>query len=287
MIFLIGVVGSRKDTEALNEIIKEFFETELKLELSPSKHKVTHNSIKVRFLGYDIVVVRKEHNRRRNGMIWLSVPYEVMVNFIINNKYGKWWNNPKSGKDELKAIHRPELIHLDEYEIFLQYNWKLRGLYNYYSLAENVYKFNGFGYICLTSFMRTLAAKYKTSINKLCQNKNYMKRTKGTGYFGVTKEDKFYPFFIGPFERKIKNKEYSDIPPNVLKLTGRNSLIKRLESKECEFCGNTDGPFEVHHIKKLKDLKGKSNWEKLMIARKRKTLVLCVSCHHKLHAGKL
>lgn len=285
--FLIGIVGSRKDTEILNESVKDFFKSELKLELSPDKHKITHNSVKIRFLGYDIIVVRKDNNKRRNGMIWLSVPYDVMVKFIIDNRYGKWWNNPRSGKDELKAIHRPELIHLDEYEILLQYNWKLRGLYNYYSLAENVYKFNGFGYICLTSLMRTLAAKYKISINKLCRNKNYMQRIKGTEYFGVTKSGKFYPFFIGPFERKIQNKDFDDVLPNIYKLTGRNSLIKRLESKECEFCGNTEGPFEIHHVKKLKDLKGKFNWEKLMIARKRKTLVLCVSCHHKLHAGKL
>ena len=76
--------------------------------------------------------------------------------------------------------------------------------------------------------------------------------------------------------------------PNTYKVSGgRNSLIKRMEAHICEFCGNTDGPFEIHHVKKLKDLKGKSNWEKLMISRHRKTLVLCVSCHDKLHAGKL
>ena len=28
-------------------------------------------------------------------------------------------------------------------------------------------------------------------------------------------------------------------------------------------------------------------WEKLMIARQRKTLVLCVDCHHQLTKGKL
>ena len=46
-------------------------------------------------------------------------------------------------------------------------------------------------------------------------------------------------------------------------------------------------PNTNYHIKKLKDLKGKAPWEKLMIARKRKTMVLCIGCHHKLHAGKL
>ncbi|MEM5641056.1 hypothetical protein AAHB52_01065 [Bacillus toyonensis] len=44
---------------------------------------------------------------------------------------------------------------------------------------------------------------------------------------------------------------------------------------------------EVHHVRKLKDLKGKKKWEEFMIARRRKTLVLCKDCHVKLHAGKM
>lgn len=39
---------------------------------------------------------------------------------------------------------------------------------------------------------------------------------------------------------------------------------------------------------KLSDIKdGTQKWKRLMIARKRKTLVLCVECHDLLHAGKL
>ena len=44
---------------------------------------------------------------------------------------------------------------------------------------------------------------------------------------------------------------------------------------------------EVHHVRKLKDLRGKQEWERQMIRRHRKTMVLCIGCHHKLHAGKL
>lgn len=43
---------------------------------------------------------------------------------------------------------------------------------------------------------------------------------------------------------------------------------------------------EVHHIRKLKDLKKKKNLkylERIMIERNRKTLVLCYDCHHKHH----
>ena len=44
---------------------------------------------------------------------------------------------------------------------------------------------------------------------------------------------------------------------------------------------------EVHHIRKLKDLKEKAIWEKYMIALRRKTLVLCRPCHVKLHTGRI
>ncbi len=67
---------------------------------------------------------------------------------------------------------------------------------------------------------------------------------------------------------------------------GRTSLEERLLADKCEYCGKEE-QCEVHHVRKLKDLKGKKKWEEFMIARRRKTLVLCKDCHVKLHAGKM
>ena len=65
-------------------------------------------------------------------------------------------------------------------------------------------------------------------------------------------------------------------------------LLRRMDANKCEYCEREGGYFEVHHVKKLADIKeGKQPWEKLMIARRRKTLVLCVGCHQKLTNGKL
>lgn len=59
-----------------------------------------------------------------------------------------------------------------------------------------------------------------------------------------------------------------------------NTLENRLKAHICELCGATDGKFyEVHHINKLKNLKGKKKWELAMIAKKRKTLIVCRKCH--------
>ena len=37
----------------------------------------------------------------------------------------------------------------------------------------------------------------------------------------------------------------------------------------------------------LKNLQGKESWERHMIARKRKTIAVCRSCHKKIHDGKI
>ncbi len=84
------------------------------------------------------------------------------------------------------------------------------------------------------------------------------------------------------------NKNYdTDYIPTTFMYRTSTELTQRLLANKCEWCGKTDEAMEVHHIKKLKDLQGKKIWEQVMIARRRKTMVLCVACHHKLHQGKL
>lgn len=78
-----------------------------------------------------------------------------------------------------------------------------------------------------------------------------------------------------------------DAIPNTVMYSSKTSLMDRLSARQCELCGRTDMDIEMHHVRKLKDLKGKSYWERFMIARNRKTLALCADCHKNLHNGKL
>jgi hypothetical protein len=67
----------------------------------------------------------------------------------------------------------------------------------------------------------------------------------------------------------------------------RNTFDKRLNADICELCGKTGaGKYEIHHIHKVKDLKGKELWERAMISKKRKTLVVCHQCHQNIHHPK-
>ena len=58
-------------------------------------------------------------------------------------------------------------MHKDAIAIVSQFNAEIRGLYNYYSMAENVSVLNNFAFIMKGSFLKTLAAKGNTSCNKI------------------------------------------------------------------------------------------------------------------------
>ena len=67
-------------------------------------------------------------------------------------------------------------------------------------------------------------------------------------------------------------------------------LIHRLLAGQRELCESTDR-LEVHHLRKLADLNrhdrpDKPAWVHLMAKRRRKTLVICRTCHEDIHAGR-
>ncbi len=65
-------------------------------------------------------------------------------------------------------------------------------------------------------------------------------------------------------------------------------MLRRLLAEKCEACGTEEAPFEVHHVRKLADVaKNITRWDRLMVERRRKTLVLCRPCHVDLHRGTL
>ena len=62
-------------------------------------------------------------------------------------------------------------------------------------------------------------------------------------------------------------------------------LISRLLADRCEICGHTDN-VQVHHIRKLADLTMSGNppeWARFMTSKRRKSLVVCGSCHDLIH----
>ena len=292
--FLIGVIGSKEDCIHIKEDIKNFMAEKLKLELSDEKTLITNARKHAKFLGYDIFVRKSNDTHRdKNGHLVRSLDHKIVLYLtteVMRKKlleYDAVKITVQNGKEVWKPKARPYMNNLDDLEIISQYNSEIMGFYNFYSIANNSPVIDQFYNIMEYSMYKTYAGKYRTSKKKIIE------KYKKNGIFGVlytTKKGKevIREFYDKGFKRKeLPNRYLDDRQPNTIAITGgRNGLIKRLQARVCELCGATDN-LEMHHVRKMKDLKGKSDWEVKMIARKRKTLAVCSVCHHKIHAGKL
>ena len=289
--FIIGVIGSKEDTQKIRNDIEEFLRRTLCIELSKEKTLITHTSKFAKFLGYHITITRDNaitktkkgvKKRQHNYKCKLYIPKDIWISKLkelgaLKFKKGGTWN----------PVQRPNLLYLSDLEILSTYNAEIRGFYNYYSLAYNTNIFNKFLYVMKFSLYKTFAGKYNSSISKMA------KRYKKNGVFCVTYDTKKGKrtsyFYHDKFPRKkVALKQAGiDTQPNVMMYKARTELVQRFLANKCEWCGSESDDMEVHHIKKIKDLKGKKMWEIRMIERRRKTMVLCHSCHVRLHAGKL
>ena len=292
--FLVGFVGPHKEAEEIKQELRTFLQRELKLTLSEEKTLITHAKTEAaKFLGYEVLAIQDDSKRpihemgidRRshNGHIGLSVPRKIIE--------GKCHNYMRNGK----AIHRPELLYLSDYDIVMVYQSQYRGIANYYQLAYNMCSLAKLKRCMEISLLKTLAAKHKMSVKKIAE------KYKAT----LTVRDKEYKVFQVKVPREGKeplvatwggiplvwdiNATLNEQPPKIY--TGyRTELVQRLLASICEICGSTR-EVEVHHIRAMKDLHEypgheKPLWVRRMIAMRRKTMPVCQKCHEDIHAGR-
>jgi group II intron reverse transcriptase/maturase len=290
--FLCAVIGTKAEAEELKTWLQDYLRDELHLELSAEKTLITHASKRVRFLGYDITrwhharIVRIHSKRgpitRRTGgyQLRLLLPQDKIAGFAkqygdISNWHGK---------------HRNDLLNLSEVEILLIYNEEVRGFLGYYALADNLTK-EAHRILWLTtgSLFRTIAAKRQSTVKQVAKSlkrgpRRYVMTIKPEG-----KPERTYELLASTrhLKKGVSTHQQLDRLPATMKYKSRTELGKRLCANQCEWCGTREGLMEVHHIRKLGNLSGKAPWERQMMQRRRKTMVLCVECHDELHAGRL
>ncbi len=291
--FLIGIIGTRSEAIAVKDRVTEFLQRELKLDVSEEKSGVVYASDGVRFLGYRVhtytgnrivkTVRYGRHTTARSvsARMQLQIPQDKLKKFCQSKGYGIY--------DTFQPLHRSALIHLSEAEIVQTYNAEMRGLANYYGLATNAKRdLNKLFGLWQGSLLKTLAAKRKSTVTKVAKSlrkgdKSVLLVTKGSESFA------FPIFSLKSMQGNPASFGDIDLHPSTWQFTLSNTeLIQRLAARKCEYCGTEEGPFEVHHIRKLTDVsKGKKLWQITMARRQRKTLVMCSLCHDKLHAGTL
>ena len=286
--FLIGVNGSHEDCEGIKRKLTEFISNTLRMELSAEKTLITHSNQYARFLGYDVRVRRDGTVRRRKDNVLQRVfSSRVELNIPLNDKIHQFLFSKgvvQQRKDGmLYPVHRYTLESLTDLEIVTVYNAELRGICNYYSMASNFRKLDYFAYLMEYSCLKTLAGKHKTTTSKI---KAMYKDGQGKWAIPYQTKDGLKRCYFAKF-RDCKDSKYSeDYIKNtaVIFANSRNSFENRLKAKCCELCGSTESDcYEIHHVHRIKDLKGKAWWEIAMIAKRRKTLVVCRECHYKIH----
>jgi len=290
--FILGIIGSKEDVLRIKEDIKSFLSESLALELSEEKTLITHTGKSAKFLGYEITVTRTNHQRRDvQGRLRRTYGKRVRLNVSMATlrdkllEYGAMEIKLRNGKEVWKPKCRSGLIFNDDLEILDRYNRETVGFCNYYLIANNCVVLHNFRYIMEYSMYKTFAGKYRSTVRKI--NKKYRRNKLFTVKYeqkGVIKSRTFYKT---SFKRRTTAFNGScDIEPYSIADVSRTNLTDRLKAEKCELCGAT-GKLIMHHVRNLKDLKGKESWKRLMSARKRKTIALCPSCHRLRHLGKV
>jgi hypothetical protein len=190
-----------------------------------------------------------------------------------------------------KPWHRSALQNLDDFDIIQTYGAEYRGIVCYYLLAQDVWRLNMLEWYAKTSMLKTLAAKYQSTVSKMAIR--YTAKTETPQGLRTCfeariqrhgKQDLVARFGGIPLVRKrdtvLIDRVSRPVPPP------RKELIRRLHAGRCELCGKT-GKVVIHQVRKLASL-GKSGpdqpiWAAKMTRKCRKTLVVCADCHDVVH----
>jgi group II intron reverse transcriptase/maturase len=294
--FLLGFVGPKAEAEDIKREIGNYLK-ELGLTLSEEKTFITHAySGRARFLGHDITVSLSNTKRTKfkngrkqrsvNGTVALLVPREVVLRY--KRKYCQ----------KGKPIHLGKLVNLSDYEIVATYGAQLRGLARYYMMATDVsIRIGDVYWYGMESLRKTLANKHR--LNKGQTYIRYIHRPDNNqerAHFRVTIERKDKPPLIAKCgELSLKAKILTYVNDDITKFEARwdktSELVNRLLKDECELCGAKSN-IDAHHVNNLKTVrkkwqgrKKKPAWVAFMIARNRKTVMVCRKCHRQITEG--
>lgn len=286
--FLIGVVGSKEEARQLMAEVRTFLAEHLKLTVSDEKSGIHMASDGARFLGYEVCTstnrnphraIFKDRPTLRRGLadrLKLRVPRDRVVGFVNGRGWGDY--------DAFRPRQRAALTLASDVEIVLAFNAEWRGFANYYALADDVKrKLNKAGYMALMSCLKTIAAKHRSSVPKVAARMRV-----GTDFyvrFKVGDEARAIKLWqLKDLRREVRTWGGLDTPPSPQFVFSRTEMVERLNARQCERCGSTGQPCEVHHVRRIAEMEYAGLPRYMRAARQRKRVVLCKPCHNAVHA---
>jgi group II intron reverse transcriptase/maturase len=287
---LLGFTGPKAEAEEIKRRLAQFLHENLALELSETKTLITHARTEAaRFLGYEIITQydnRKQTAGRRsvNGQIRLRVPVDV-----IKAKCSRYTQGGK-------PADRPELMNEPDHTIINCFGAEYRGIVQYYLLAGDVHRLDRLHWVMQTSLLKTLAGKYGSTVTTMARRYKATIETPHGPHkclqARVERRQGRKPLvatFGGIPLRRQKHAALRDRAPVPAAAPGKE-LIDRLRAGRCEICGDAN-QVQVHQIRKLSDLDkpgqpDQPEWARIIVKRRRKTLVVCAACHATIHPGR-
>lgn len=292
--WLIGIIGTKEECEQIKREIGRYLKDELHLTLSEEKTLITNAKEKAHFLGYD-VSVRKSTSpaayrnakgclqRHYTAAVVLRIPDGLIRDKLLN--YGAMSIRYHDGKEVWKPMPRKDIQYRNDLDILDQYNAEIRGLYNYYSMAQNCCSLHVFGVFMEYSLYKTLAAKYRCTkgqiIDKYSVNGKFCVHfTDGKG----RQKQRF--FYDGGFRKKPASAwQDMDFQPRQVIFQCHTYMASRLRAGICELCGKRHEQLQMHEIRSMKLLTGNDEWQRIMRDKRRKTLAVCPDCHRLIHSN--
>ena len=269
--FLIGVIGSKAECVKIKSDITKYMEENLKLELSQEKTLITNAQKPAKFLGFDVSVrksdaIKRDKNnvpaRYYNGKIVLKVAIETVRNKL--EEYSAIRYKVENGRQVWFAKFRGNLMKKKIEDIVAAYNSEIRGFYNYYCIANNVaYALSKFGYIMEYSMYHTIAGKTNSTVSKVI-DKYKVGNDIIVPYQDAKGKLRYRKFYNEGFKRKppMYYTEVNDLSYTIA--IPQPTLTERLDARTCELCGKV-GPVVMRHVRKLNQLKGKTECDRLML----------------------
>lgn len=287
--WLCGITGSHQLAKEIKDKIGQFLKTELNLTLSQEKTKITSaRREEADFLGFKVRLGRSNRaeqkitestnwtgvkfKRRSTGMeIVLKAPLEKVIKNLSQKGFCDARGNP---------VDKKAWVPLDEDQIINLYSSINRGIQEYYRPVDNWAALQRVQYILKFSLAKTLAHKRKTTLAQV------IKAGEITTVVSRKGNDKTITFYRNE-DWRINRMGFSeaqkvDLVQMNLRLRTRSKL-----GMPCCICGQTKNiqMHHVRHIRRLSDNKAQG-FTRVLAILNRKQVPVCVSCHHKIHAGK-
>ena len=290
--WMIGIRGTaRQALETFNKC-KVFFENYLKLQWNLDKSYVKKaNALEHEFLGLNLKFVKpkgvKYRYVKKGGTKFLvrtcyknSFSFQMPVDKVLAKLYQKGYLRIKNNEFRSEGYYR--IQNQSDYDIALHYQSVCNGIKNYFRFVNNIHGLNYVLYLLCESFIKTLAAKHKSSVSKILAKHGKpitVKRADGKRAISIPYSPRLKrdtsAFSIG-----LGGKNWQTIFHK-----GLNHTSSYLKTDKCCICQSQDN-LEMHHVKhiKRKELTYKG-FDVVLGYINRKQIPVCFKCHRDIHYG--